>query len=98
MDDVYPREGQYFQPTQPEADKQAVSEEVKAAVQARPFLDGVTEWFDEAIANTDSLSTARDEAKRRDVPVDVIVEAYDIVREILINKKGEFESLKQTFK
>lgn len=96
--DPYPNAGEYFQPEVPAQTKYDNEEEKKQAAQALPFIDQVSAWFDDMIANTDSVTVVRQEAKRRDVPVEVAVEAYDIVREILQAKKGEFISLKMTFK
>ena len=90
-----PRE--YFIPEPPKPTSDAVTEEFKKAEQAQPFIDGVSEWFDLAIENSNRIDTVLAEATRRDIPVDVAIQAYDMVREILMQKKGEFESLKMTF-
>jgi hypothetical protein len=93
--DPLPRE--YFIPEAPRETSDAVKEEFKKAEQAMPFIDGVTEWFDLAIDNSNRIDIVILEAKRREIPVEVAVQAYDMVREILEQKKGEFDSLKMTF-
>jgi len=95
--DPIPRGGQAYYPAQPEETKNANTEELRKAEQALPFVDGVIAWFEDAIEATNRIDTAVAESKRREVPVEVAVQAYSIVAEILAAKKGEFESLKMTF-
>lgn len=95
--DPIPRDATFYQPEVPKETADENKKERERAEQAIPFIDGVIEWFDDAITNTNSLEAARTEAKRREISIEVAVEAYDIVREILMTKRGEFESLKMTF-
>jgi hemoglobin-like flavoprotein len=95
MDDPAPRE--YFRPEPPKETTDAVKEEVRKAEQAQPFIEGVMEWFDLAIDNTNHLDAVMAEARRRRVSIEVAAQAYDMVREILMQKQGEFISLKMTF-
>lgn len=95
--DPIPRGGQPYVPAVPEETANANTLERRQAEQALPFVDGVIAWFDTAIENTNRIDLAKDEAKRRNISLEVCVEAYDIVAEILEAKKGEFESLKMTY-
>jgi hemoglobin-like flavoprotein len=95
--DPIPNSGQAFYPTAPEETKNANTEERRKAEQALPFVDGVSQWFADAIEATNHIDAAVAEAKRRQVSIEVAVQAYDMVAEILAQKKGEFDSLKMTF-
>ena len=95
MDDPIPNGG--FQPTVPEETLNANTIELRQAEQALPFVDGVSKWFADAIEATNHIDRAIAEAKRREVSIEVAVQAYDMVAEILAQKKGEFDSLKMTF-
>ena len=95
--DPIPRGGQAYYPVAPEETKNANVEELRQAEQSLPFVDGVISWFEDAIEATNRIDTALAESKRREVSIEVAVQAYSIVAEILAAKKGEFESLKMTF-
>lgn len=92
-----PSSGQPYIPVAPEETKNANVEELRKAEQALPFVDGVSQWFADAIEATNHIDVALAEAKRRQISVEVAVQAYDMVAEILAQKKGEFDSLKMTF-
>ncbi len=95
--DPIPRGGQPYTPQVPEETQNANVQELRQAEQALPFVDGVSKWFADTIEATNHIDLALAEAKRREVSVEVVIQAYDIVAEILAQKKGEFDSLKLTF-
>lgn len=96
--DELPNDGFYFQPQEPQAQTDAKSVEKAEAVQLLPVVDDLLAWFDGCIEATDSIATAKSEAIRRELPVETVVVAYDIVRELLEQKKNELRSKKLTFK
>lgn len=89
--------GGIFKPVAPEETVNANTLELRQAEQALPFVDGVSKWFEDAIEATNHIDVALAEAKRRQISIEVAVQAYGIVAEILAQKKGEFDSLKMTF-
>lgn len=98
MIDDLPNDGFYFQPEEPEVQTEAKAAEKAEAVQLLPVVDSLMGWFDECIKNTDSIAVAIEEAKRRELPIETVTTAYDIVREILEAKQNELRSKKLTFK
>lgn len=97
MEDL-PNDGSSFYiPEVPAEQKIEMSEEKQRAVAAYPILDELLTWFDEAIKNTDSIEILKADARRRNKSHEVMVEAYDITRELLTIKRGELESIKTTF-
>lgn len=93
---TYVNDGAYYQPEVPSETEAQLKEEQKAAFEAQPFLQKMFDWFDEAIANTNRVDVVMAESKRKNKPVEVIAEAYDITRELLEAKKGELEQLAKT--
>lgn len=98
MDDsTYVNDGSHYQPNIPDETQKQISEEIKKAYDSMPFIDELLKWFDESIQAVNEVSTVKQESVRRKIDISVVVEAYDIVREILEAKKGELEQLKLTF-
>jgi len=95
-DSTYVNDGAYYQPDIPSETKAQLKKEEKEAFEAQPFIQKVLEWFDTAIENTNRVDVVMAESKRKNKPVDVIAEAYDITRELLEAKKGELEQLAKT--
>lgn len=96
QDDPIVNASSYYSPEVPAETKAANEEEAKRAAEAMPFINEVIEWFDVAIKNTDSIRIAKAEAERRGKSVEVVAEAYDIVRELLEGKKNELQNLALT--
>lgn len=95
--DPIPRGGQAYYPTKPEATKNADTLERRAAEEAMPFLDGVIAWFDEVIEQTDSNKLVRVTADTKQVSHEVASVAFDLVRELLEDKREEFIAQQATF-
>ena len=93
---TYVNDGAYYQPEVPKETTDQLKAEQKEAFEAQPFLQKMFEWFDDVIANTNRVDVVMAEAKRKQKPVEVIAEAYDITRELLEAKKGELEQLAKT--
>ena len=93
---TYVNDGAYYQPEVPAETKAQLIQEERDAFEAQPFMRKVLEWFDEAIENTNRVDIVISESRRKNKPVEVIVEAYDITRELLEAKKGELEQLAKT--
>lgn len=92
MADLYPNDGaSFYVPEKPE--KEEMSAEVSRAQLAYPILDELLAWFDERIAKTDSVAAVTAEAKLRGLPKETVLEAYDIVREVLLDKRNELETI-----
>ena len=81
----------------PEETKNANTQELRDAGEALPFLDSVIAWFDQCIENTDSNRVVRETAKIKGVDYEVSSLAYDLVREILEDKREEFDITRTTF-
>lgn len=96
MADLYPNDGAtFYVPEKPE--KEEISAEASRAHLAYPILDELLAWFDERIAKTDSVAAVKAEAKLRGIPEAAVLEAYDIVREVLQDKRNELETILITF-
>ena len=95
-DNLYPNDGTYFIPEVPEETKRSLTAEQKRAYDAQPFIADVISWFDEVIKATNEVSAVKQEAARRKTSIEVAVEAYDITRELLEQKRGELISLAKT--
>jgi len=96
FDDPAPNTGWY--PEVPQQDKEANEVEKQKAAQSLPFLDGVTEWFDEQIKMFDSIDYAIDKKTEYEQPIEETLIALNIAKNLFEAKKSEFESLKLTFK
>jgi hypothetical protein len=86
-----------YYPEAPVETTNANTEELRKAEKALEFLPGVLAWFDDCIANTDSNRVVRETATTKKVSYEVSSLAYDLVREVLEEKRAEFMSLQQTF-
>lgn len=95
MEDPIPNGG--FYPTAPEETQKANVEELRKAEQALPFVDGVSAWFDEQIKQTDSIEFALSVKVRYPDGTDPVLIAMNVLKDTLLAKKGEFDSLKMTF-
>jgi hypothetical protein len=95
--DPIPRGGQPYIAPVPEETKNANTVELRQAEQALPFVDGVSAWFDEQIAQTDSIEYALSVKARYADDTDPILIAMNVLKDTLVAKKGEFDSLKLTF-
>jgi hypothetical protein len=92
MADLYPNDGAtFYVPEKPE--KEEISAELSRAQLAYPILDELLAWFDESIAKTDSVASVKAEAKLRGITDTTVLEAYDIVREVLTAKRNELETM-----
>lgn len=92
MADLYPNDGaSFYVPEKPEVEE--MSAEVSRAQLAYPILDELLAWFDERIARVNTVEAVRAEAKLRDLPIETVLEAYDIVREVLLDKRNELETM-----
>lgn len=92
MADLYPNDGSaFYVPEKPE--KEEMSAEVSRAQLAYPILDELLAWFDECIAKVNAVDAVKAEAKLRQLPTETVLEAYDIVREVLQAKRNDLESM-----
>jgi hypothetical protein len=96
MDDPTPNTS--WHPVVPLEDKEAIEIEKQRAAQSLPFLDGVTEWFEEQIKLADSIEFCLAKAIEYEQPTEEMLIALNILKNLFESKKGEFESLKLTFK
>lgn len=99
MSDLYPTDGSsFYTPPEDELNKQAIEEERKATLQAAPFLDDMMQWFDDRMAECDSIALAVETSKERNISLEAAMHALDIVRLTLEGKKMELSNLKLNLK
>ena len=94
MSDPYPNDGTFFQPVIPEETVKANEEEKKLTAQVLPALNDALVWFDEEIAHCDSIEFAYRLKKDRQEPIENVLLALNITKEILSQKKEEYSNLK----
>jgi hypothetical protein len=93
MDDPYPNDGSYYQPVAPEVTTEANKAEKRKAEEALPFIDDVLTWFEEVVAQTDSIALAIQLSGQYEKSIEDTTVALDIARLYLTQKKGELQSL-----
>lgn len=97
QDDPIVNASSFYVPEIPLETQKANEEEARRAAEALPFIEDVIKWFDLAIANTDSIAAAKEEARRLQKSFEATSDAYDIVRVLLEQKRNELQSLALTF-
>jgi hypothetical protein len=97
--DEYPQDGSsFYTPKMPEETKQQLLDERSKSSIASPFIEEVSEWFDEQIKQFDSVSLALYEAEARGVTIEEILNALNICKDKFSEKKDEFMSLQMNLK
>lgn len=98
-DDLLPNDGEIFteefeDDQQDEIDQEA-DREKQTMKQSAPILDDLFAWFDNEIDNCDSISTALGLAKEKNISREAALEAFDVVRGLLEEKKQSLVNLKE---
>lgn len=94
MNDPYPNDGTFFQPTVPDQTKQDNEAELKRIAQLIPAIDELIDFFDAAIEETDSITAATSLAKELDMSRSQVEDGFVIARRKFLEKKEELANLK----
>jgi len=94
MSDLLPREGELFG-VAVEPDQKIVANKEKAhALEAMAFIQAEIEWADKQIDECDKISNLDTEST---VPLESQVLAYQLLKDLLINKKGELTAIADVY-
>lgn len=89
MSDLVPNEGNFFIPTVPEEQRIDENKEKASVLEAIEFIKSEYEWFDQQLVELDRISSLDAERK---TPIEVQVEARQLLIEIFEMKKGELNA------
>lgn len=98
MDELYPNDGSYYQPTEPAEQIQERKEEKGKVKEGIRLLEDVIERFEERIRFYDSVNSVPGEFRIDPAEFMHRVEANDLTKQNLIVEKTWLEGLRDTYK
>ena len=93
--DIYPNDGNFFQPEVPDDVKKAEQEARQQERQSIPVVEDLIAWFDAQIVEAEKLSNIDTEST---VPIESQVKALQELVRLLELKKGELQVIEFKYK
>lgn len=98
MDDLYPRDGSFYQPEEPEAQVKEKAEERARVKSAMPMLNDLIKRFDERIAFYGSIDSIPADLTKSPASFQRLVAANRLVKDTLVSEKEYLEVLRDEYK
>jgi hypothetical protein len=98
MDDMYPRDGSFYQAPEPDSQLQEKQEERARVKSAIPMLNDLISRFDERIAFYSSIDSIPADPTKSPAAFQRLVAANRLVKDTLVSEKEYLEALRDEYK